>query len=99
MAPGMSRPTKHSATGVYEFRKAIPPALRAAIGKGERYLDFPGVCGHRVWGPDCAQVHLLRRDRADGCMKALAVVSGIEEGEHVAGGVIGIVDQRRLECL
>jgi hypothetical protein len=32
----MSRPWKHPKTGVYYFRKAVPDALRAALGRAEK---------------------------------------------------------------
>jgi integrase len=35
MAIRMAAPMKHPATGVYWFRKVVPPALRAAVGKRE----------------------------------------------------------------
>jgi hypothetical protein len=35
MALSMSRPIKHSKTGVYYYRKAVPDDLRAVVGKRE----------------------------------------------------------------
>jgi hypothetical protein len=35
MALAMTRPYKHSKTGVYWLRKVVPEVLRAAIGKRE----------------------------------------------------------------
>ena len=35
MVLAMSRPSKHPATGIYQFRKAVPLELRALVGKSE----------------------------------------------------------------
>ena len=40
MVLAMSRPHKHSKTGVYYFRKAVPDDLRAIIGKREEKISL-----------------------------------------------------------
>ena len=39
----MSRPSKHPATGIYQFRKAVPLELRELVGKSEVKVSLGSV--------------------------------------------------------